>query len=95
MNSFGLRDVYLPSGQWVDFWTGEVLSGGVWLKHVSHSLALLPVFVKKDSVIPIYPELVQHTGQMEMQKIQELRFDETYTGFQNSLLGSLIQFDEK
>lgn len=95
MNSFGLRDVYLPDGQWVDFWSGEVLAGGVWLKDVSHSLALLPVFVKKDSVIPIYPELVQHTGQMEMQKIQELRFDETYTGFQNSLLGSLIQFGDK
>ena len=94
MNSSGLRDVYLPAGEWVDFWSGEVLSGGGWLKHVAHSLALMPVFVKKGSIIPIYPEIVQHTGQMEMQKIRELHFDATYSGFQTSILGSIIHLDE-
>lgn len=94
MNSSGLRDVYLPAGEWVDFWSGEVLSGGGWLKNVAHSLALMPVFVKKGSIIPIYPEIVQHTGQMEMQKIRELHFDATYSGFRTSILGSIIHLGD-
>lgn len=32
MNSENRRDVYLPEGQWVNFFTGEVLEGGRWLK---------------------------------------------------------------
>ncbi|MGE4526273.1 MAG: alpha-xylosidase [Sphaerochaeta sp.] len=94
MNSTGRRDVYLPAGEWVDFWSGDVVSGGIWLKDVAYSLALLPVFVKKDSVIPIYPELVQHTGQMEKHKIRELRFDATYSGFQTSILGTIIHLGD-
>jgi alpha-D-xyloside xylohydrolase len=64
------------------------------LKDVACSLALLPVFVKKDSVIPVYPELVQHTGQMEKHKIRELRFDATYLGFQTSILGTIIHLGD-
>ncbi|MDT4761058.1 alpha-xylosidase [Sphaerochaeta sp. PS] len=91
MNHSGIRDVYLPFGDWVDFWSGKAISGGVWLRNLDNPLALLPIFMKRDSVIPIYPEVVQCTSQMEMCKIEALRFDDTYTGFHTSLLGQIIQ----
>ena len=91
MNSSGIRDVYLPSGDWVDFWSGEVLQGGVWIKNIASPLERIPVFAKRNSVIPIYPEVVQSTSEMKPQKVQTLVFDGTYTGFHDSLLGVGIQ----
>ena len=32
MNSDNIRDVYLPEGSWIDFFTGEQLEGGRWLE---------------------------------------------------------------
>ncbi|WP_320128817.1 TIM-barrel domain-containing protein [uncultured Sphaerochaeta sp.] len=90
MNGTGIRDVYLPSGLWVDFWSGESITGGLWLKNVASPLELLPVYVKKDSVIPVYPQIVQCTKEMDLSKIQEIRFDDTYRGFSASILGKSI-----
>lgn len=90
MNSEGVRDVYLPRGEWVDFYSGEVMEGGRWLRNLQFSLNRMPLFAKKDAAIPIYPELVQCTGEMDEHKICTLRFDATYTGLASSLLGSII-----
>ncbi|MPN23754.1 Alpha-xylosidase [bioreactor metagenome] len=90
MQANGIRDVYLPSGEWVDFYSGEILSGGVWLKSIYSPLARMPLFVKRNSVVPVYAEPVQCTGEMKSGKVQELRFDHTYTGFSNSVLGRFI-----
>ncbi len=43
------RDVWLPSGEWFDFFTGEKYEGGVHHLSVPH----IPVFVKGGSVIPV------------------------------------------
>ncbi|HKM07514.1 MAG TPA: alpha-xylosidase, partial [Sphaerochaeta sp.] len=91
MNKEGIRDVYLPSGSWIDFWTGQSIDGGVWLKNVVSPLERLPVYVKKGSVIPVYPEIVQSTVEMDLSKVQKIRFDGTYEGFSSSILGETIQ----
>jgi len=39
------RDVYLPSGTWKDFWTGQIFKGGQTLKNYPAPLETLPVFV--------------------------------------------------
>lgn len=46
------RKVYLPAGEWWDFWTGERMSGG---REVTRSvdLATIPLYVKTGSVIPM------------------------------------------
>ncbi|MFA7119320.1 MAG: alpha-xylosidase [Sphaerochaetaceae bacterium] len=90
MNSKGIRDVYLPSGSWVDFWDGKRIEGGVWLKNVVSPLELLPVFVKKGSVVSVYPEIVQCTKEMDLSKVRKIRFDDTYKGFLSSVLGKSI-----
>lgn len=38
------RDVYLPAGQWRDYWTGTIYEGGHWLKEFPAPLEVLPLF---------------------------------------------------
>ena len=38
------RDVYLPRGNWRNYWTGEQYTGGQWLTNVSAPLDTLPLF---------------------------------------------------
>ena len=91
MNSEGVRDIYLPAGSWIDFWTGEALeSEGRWLMDVRSPLERLPLFVRKDSRIPVYPEAVECTDGMDLSKVQELAFDDSYRGFAASVLGTFI-----
>jgi alpha-glucosidase (family GH31 glycosyl hydrolase) len=48
-------DVYLPEGQWVDFWTKQIQLGGKWIKVVA-PLDHLPLWVRAGSIIPYGPE---------------------------------------
>lgn len=82
MNDEGVRDVYLPEGNWVDLWTGERHDGSRWLKGLKHPLETLPVFVKAGTVIPFYPEIVQHTGEMDQSKVEYLNIDESFKGIE-------------
>lgn len=52
----GERHLYLPSGRWIDFWTGEVHDGGRHLL-VRTSLEHIPLFVRADSLIVMSPDL--------------------------------------
>jgi alpha-D-xyloside xylohydrolase len=45
------REVYLPDGEWVDWWTGEVHSGRAMLR-VAPALHQLPLFVRRGALIP-------------------------------------------
>jgi alpha-glucosidase len=55
------RNVYLPSGNWFDFWTGKMYPGAGW-SEISSSLEQWPLFVRGDSIIPTGP-LMQYTDQ--------------------------------
>jgi Alpha-glucosidases, family 31 of glycosyl hydrolases len=78
MNSENRRDIYLPEGKWVNFFTGEMLEGGRWLRNVEVPLEQMPVYVKYGAEIPFYPENVNCTDEMDMTKVVKIRFDETY-----------------
>jgi alpha-D-xyloside xylohydrolase len=47
-----LRKVVIPSGNWHDFWTGELIAGSKTIE-VPASYERIPVFVKAGSVMPI------------------------------------------
>jgi len=50
------RDVYLPVGpDWYDFWTGQRFSGGQTI-HRAAPLAVLPLYVRAGSILPMGPE---------------------------------------
>ncbi|MFL0266551.1 TIM-barrel domain-containing protein [Candidatus Clostridium radicumherbarum] len=49
------RAVYLPEGQWIDYWTGEIITGtNTIIKEAP--LDICPIYIKAGSVIPNYPE---------------------------------------
>ncbi len=54
--SEGKRDsIYLPAGDWFDYWTGEKYTGGKWLNNFNAPLEKLPVFVRNGAILPMYP----------------------------------------
>jgi alpha-D-xyloside xylohydrolase len=50
-----LRIVYLPEGDWVDYWTGARITGGRSLP-VDAPVDVLPLYVRAGAVIPKIPE---------------------------------------
>lgn len=61
------RIVYLPKGQWYNFWTNEVLTGGSEY-HISTPLENMPLFVKAGAVIPEYP-VMQYVGEKPIDEV--------------------------
>jgi alpha-D-xyloside xylohydrolase len=53
-NPEGERHVYLPEGEWIDYWTGETHSGGRHL-HVRKPLDQVPLFVRRNALIALAP----------------------------------------
>jgi alpha-glucosidase len=61
------RIVYLPKGKWYNYWTHEVLLGG--LEHkIEASLEYMPMFVRAGSVIPEYP-VMQYVGEKPIEEV--------------------------
>ncbi|HEX3358740.1 MAG TPA: TIM-barrel domain-containing protein [Tepidisphaeraceae bacterium] len=56
------RHLYLPAGQWYDWWTGEKLSGARWIDRTV-DLATIPLYVRAGGIIPIDP-VRQFTAQI-------------------------------
>ena len=46
----GSRKIYLPTGDWIDYWTHERLAGGRWINRW-YPLERLPLFVKSGSIL--------------------------------------------
>jgi len=59
--------VYLPQGEWFDFWTGErhLGPGGVTL---TAPLERLPLLVRAGAILPLGP-VVQHTGERPLDEL--------------------------
>lgn len=52
------RRVYIPLGEWYDFWTGEMFKGPTWLDIEDVPLDKVPLFVRAGSFLPL-GEIVQ------------------------------------
>ena len=55
------RNVYLPEGTWLDYWTGQEYSGRGWSK-VAAPLEHWPLFIRGNSILPTGP-MMQHVDQ--------------------------------
>lgn len=55
------RSVYLPEGEWYDYWSDERLEGGVTIV-AKADLETLPLYVRAGSVVPLGPD-VQYTDE--------------------------------
>lgn len=75
MNSEGVRDVYLPEGEWINFFTGEHFTGEQWLRGLIVPLEQMPVYVRKGSEIPLYPHEVNCTDEMNLELTEIRKFN--------------------
>ena len=80
MNSDNRRDIYLPEGLWVNFFTGQRLEGGRWYYNVEVPLDQMPVFVRPGSLIKMYPDEVDSTDDMDMSKTITIEIEKDYKG---------------
>ncbi|MBR2102631.1 MAG: alpha-xylosidase [Prevotella sp.] len=81
MNGEGRRQVYLPEGEWVHFFTGEHFEGRQWLNFENIPLEIMPVFVKAGAEIPVFPYEVDCTDDMDLLKSQTLTIDNRFSGY--------------
>ncbi|TXI99181.1 MAG: DUF5110 domain-containing protein [Chryseobacterium cucumeris] len=47
------NNIYLPKGNWIDYFTGQTYEGGVILNHFDAPIWKLPLFVKPGAIIPM------------------------------------------
>ncbi len=83
MSDDNKRDIYLPEGEWVNFFSGERFNGGKYYKDVETPLEDMPVFVRNGAAIPIYPEMVDCTDEMDLNKSIILHIDNKFKGIWN------------
>lgn len=61
------RMVYLPAGEWYDYWTGEKLTGESWIIRDA-PIDVCPIYVKAGSVIPAM-ESMAYVGEKEQETL--------------------------
>jgi len=61
------RRMYIPRGQWYNFWSDEVIEGGkeMW---VDADIESMPIFVKEGAIIPKYPKQ-QYVGEKNIESV--------------------------
>ncbi len=54
------RSVYLPEGNWIDFWSGETIEGG---QHIEKNtpIDIIPLYIPSGSIIPWGPDVTYAT----------------------------------
>jgi len=79
LNEDGVRDIYLPEGEWIDAFSGEELQGGRWLLKQKIPLEKMPVYIRKGAEIALYHERVSSTNEMDMTKVKVARAEAGFT----------------
>ncbi len=82
------REIYLPEGSWVDFWTGYRVNGGTnFEQQVPEDQ--IPVYVKAGTIMPVGPT-VQYTSEKPWDDLQIRIYtgeDGTYTLYEDAFDG--------
>ena len=81
MNASGRRDIYLPEGLWVNFFTGERIDGGRWHYDVETPLEQMPVYVRPGAMIKMYPHDVESTDEMNLTESVWWTISQYYQGY--------------
>lgn len=74
------RTVYLPEGNWINYWTGEKFEGKQYL-NVLTPIEQMPIFVKAGAIIPTQ-EVVNYIGEKEIDIITLDVYPEGESSFQ-------------
>ncbi|WP_176706497.1 TIM-barrel domain-containing protein [Paenibacillus hemerocallicola] len=61
--------VYLPDGEWIDYWTGDKYAGPAHITYRTPPQAGGPLFVRAGAIIPMWPD-VEHAGQRPADRME-------------------------
>jgi alpha-D-xyloside xylohydrolase len=61
LDETGQRKVYLPAGEWTEYWEKTTLHGPCWID-ITAPLDILPLYIRAGAIIP-YAPLMQHVGE--------------------------------
>ncbi|SFR49259.1 alpha-glucosidase [Robiginitalea myxolifaciens] len=61
------RRMYIPRGNWYNFWTGELVTGGS-ERWVASDIDKIPLFIKEGAIIPKYP-VQQYVGEKTIEQL--------------------------
>ncbi len=75
----GERRVYLPQGNWIDYWTEEIYAGPRFI-NAQAGLDIIPLFIRQGAIIPTGPEM-QYSSQRPLDPLTL----EIYRGADRSL----------
>jgi alpha-glucosidase/alpha-D-xyloside xylohydrolase len=78
------RRVYLPAGEWYDWWNGEKSTGGRWVER-SVDLATMPIYVRAGAIVPLDP-----VRQFTAQPVSEPTTIQVYRGAD----GQFVLYDD-
>lgn len=61
------RRMYIPRGNWYNYWTNEVVKGGkeLW---VDADIESMPIFIKEGAIIPKYP-IQQYVDELDIEEV--------------------------
>ncbi len=88
------REIYLPAGTWIDFWTGCRLSGGGKFEREVYE-DQIPVYVKAGTIMPIGPT-VQYSSEKPWNDLQIRIYtgeDGTFTLYEDEFDGYAYEND--
>jgi len=92
------RVVYLPTGNWINYWTGEALQGGK-VVIASAPLDVLPLYARANSIIPKIPEDVmtlvpeKESGNTSVKTLDDRRVYELLLSAGDSAPATLTDFE--
>jgi len=69
------RKIYLPKGNWIDYWNGKIYCGPQWINY-NAPLDTLPLFIKKGAIIPL---LVYDLNFVKDKITEDMLFLEVYS----------------
>ena len=63
--------IYLPEGSWVDFETGERLTGGKWIVYPKN-IEVIPMFLRENTMIPMLKTAPKHIDDQNFDRLELL-----------------------
>ncbi|KKN44186.1 hypothetical protein LCGC14_0695640 [marine sediment metagenome] len=75
------RVVYLPEGEWTNFWTNEVFQGKQYIS-ILCPLDQIPIFIKGGAIIPMQ-ETQNYIGEKEIDTMDVLIYPKGHSSFEN------------
>ena len=61
------------------------------IARAQHDPETCPVYIRKEAEIPVYPERIRHTGELDDSRVSRIVMDSRYSGIHDSALAGLVE----